>query len=248
MKFTKENIKKIRKAYVNGLSQGFLAKRYNVSKKTIYRIVNLQNYLFTGTIPEFYRDRLIQRQKSDRFNKKRKKPVILIGSHKRQGKDTFAEFLKEAFIEVGVCAEKYAFANAMKEIITDCLGLSLKQLDDLKNNEEWISYNGTTMTFRELLISFGNGKMKKYFGKSVWRNLTKKKFNSDCINIVSDYRFKEEYIPGAITIKVERDNSVSYCGNLTDKDFEFIIKNNGSLEDLKQEAERIVQYVLKGIK
>jgi hypothetical protein len=171
----KKIIKDIREAYVSGFSQGFLAKRFNVSKKTIYRIVNLQSYVSEDTIPEFYRDRLIQRQKNDKYNKKRKFPVILIGYRKRQGKDTFAEFLKEAFIDLGVCAERYAFADAMKEIVADCLGLSLEELEDLKNNEEWLSYNGKTMTFRELLINFGNGKMKKYFGKSVWRNITKKK-------------------------------------------------------------------------
>lgn len=167
------------------------------------------------------------------------KKFILIGHRKRVGKDTFAHFVKEA---IGDNAEIMSFATPLKEIVAEMLGISMERLDVLKNDPN--------SPVRSMLIAFGNGKIKEYFGKNVWSKLLVKKaaeVDADWI-IVPDFRFPEEYIEGATTIRVDRD-LIKCDGNeadvaLSNYAFDALVHNNYGLDDLKDTAEFLVHDYL----
>lgn len=239
-KVNTETIYQIREEFVNGSSQSALAKQFNLSKKSIYRIVNLISYPDIA-IPDFYNHRLHQRRTSYKKVKPRK-PIILIGERKRQGKDTFALFLKEQIENKGYNVNILHFADALKEIVAEMLNLTVEELDELKNNEnKKLNVNGKELTYRELLVNFGNGKIKQYFGKDVWKRIVLKKIDFKSYTIIPDFRFIEEYISGSFTIKIEREINKSKIKGIT---WDYIVKNDKGLEELKQKAIEIADEIV----
>ena len=240
MKLAEDEILTIREEYVNGTSQSQLAKLFKTSKKTIYRVVNLLSYENIG-IPKYYKHRLALRKRNYVTTRPRL-PIIEIGCYKRQGKDTFANMIKNEFEHKGYEVELHSFANAIKVIVADLLNISLDALDYLKNTNEIIPVFNQNITIRELLIQFGNGKMKEIFGKSVWKDIVAKNLKADKVNIITDFRFEEELIPEAITIQVVKDNK--NCDFLKDFKFDFVIENNEGLEELKNKAKQFVDKIV----
>lgn len=170
------------------------------------------------------------------------KQFILIGHKKRQGKDTFAKALKEALGD----AEIMSFADPMKEIIAELLGCTLEDLDEKKNLH---------VEYRDLLKTFGNGKMVDIFGETVWLDvLLSKAEKSDAqYIIVPDFRFEREYIEGSRTINIikdhcDADKHVSET-ELDTWDYDIKVHNDGSVEDLQHfartyaESLRIEKYM-----
>ena len=240
MMLSDKEIHTIREEYVNGASQSQLAKLFKTSKKTIYRVVNLLNYADRG-MPQYYKHRLALRKRTYITTKPRL-PIIEIGCYKRQGKDTFANMVKNEFANKGFEVELHSFANAVKVIVADLLNTSVEELDYLKNtNEQIVVFNQNT-TVRDLLIQFGNGKMKEIFGKSVWKDVVAKKLKSDKVNVITDFRFEEEIIPEAITVQVVKDSKE--CDFLKDFKFDFVIENNKGLEELKNKAKQLVNEIV----
>ncbi len=239
-KLSTDKVFQIREAYLNGASQSQLAKRFNTSKKTIYRIVNLQSYE-NQAIPKHYKHRLVIRKKSYKTTRPRL-PIIEIGCAKRQGKDIFAKMLKGEFENLGFEVQVFSFAKAMKEIVAELLNISVEELEKMKENNEKICLGDRETNIRELLILFGNGKMKEIFGKNVWVDVVKKQLDSKKVNIITDFRFEEEYIPEAITVQITRDSKK--CDFLENFNFDFIIENDGNLEDLKERAKDFVNRVV----
>lgn len=180
--------------------------------------------------------------------------IILVHGKKRSGKDTFASILKELKPEL----EVYSFAQPLKEITAKSFGVTLKILDDLKNDESikigFRSPNAKMCTgnsVRNFLQNLGTEAMKPIFGNNVWADLAIKHYDTlpqDSIMVVPDFRVLEEYeaikssgIP-IITVKIDRD-CVSVSGDthitengLVDFEFDFIVDNNGTLDDLRVEA------------
>lgn len=172
--------------------------------------------------------------------------VIQIGHKKRQGKDTFAEFLTEHAESRGLKVGTLSFATALKEIMADTLGISIETLNILKNDSEH---------YRAVLQRFGSGKIKEYFGDTVWRDITAKQVEAlreegyDLV-IIPDFRFSYELIDGAITYNVVRDRS--YKGDhisetaLDDYPYDTIIHNTGTLEELSRMASNTIKVLFKG--
>jgi len=166
---------------------------------------------------------------------------VLIGHKARQGKDTFASMLAEELGDLGVRAVVWHFADAIKDIAADALGISLAELEERKNNY---------VDDRAILQRFGAGKMKEYFGESVWRDLLlerRRKYMVQCetlgvampeVVIVPDFRFPAEYIEGAMTVRVTRDgvgagDHVSETA-MDDYDYQYDFYNSGTLEELRE--------------
>jgi len=246
-KFDNQTVKHIREMFLSGTSQLQLAKQFNVDFRTINNLVNLRTYLDEDAIPKYYNQRLLLRRKAYK-TRKAKHPIILIGYKKRQGKDTFAQLLIEELALRGVNSKKFAFADAMKDIVADMFDIDRNTLDYYKNKPESVIFDSKITDFRKLLQRFGSGKMKEIFGKTVWRDIVVKQFDKDSVNIVTDFRFPEEYIKGAFTVKVDRgiknnDEHISEKA-LDDFNFDYVVDNSGSLEDLKKEVKKVADLIV----
>jgi dephospho-CoA kinase len=176
------------------------------------------------------------------------KVFIFVAGFARSGKDTVANILVEEFKNNGVKAEKFAFADSLKDEICDCLGITREQLDIFKNeNKEG----------RRLLQSYGQ--TKKYFnGNYYWINkLLNRVVEADCeYVIISDFRFLYEsnFISDfdlvADFVKVVRD-SVQVDDHISETGLNNVAfpntvnNNNGSLEELKEQVNRLVKKWLK---
>jgi hypothetical protein len=175
------------------------------------------------------------------------KVFIFVSGLARSGKDTVSDMLVKEFENKGVRAEKFAFANTLKDEVCASLGITREQLDLFKNaNKEG----------RRLLQSFGES--KKYFnGKYYWvSKLLNKVVESDSeYIIISDYRFPYEsdfisdFDLSADFVKVVRDsvkidNHISETG-LVNVAFPNVIENNEGFEELREQVSRLVDKWLK---
>lgn len=109
----------------------------------------------------------------------------------------------------------------------------------------------SNLSIRQLLQYFGTEIMQKYFGKRVWINSTMR--NRSEYTIVSDLRFIEEYNAvkekKGVIIYVNRPNyefgqhaSEREMKELLEGDkYDFIIDNNGSIEDLFNQVKNIAK-------
>ena len=119
----------------------------------------------------------------------------------------------------------------------------VKQLDP--------SLTEANLSLRQLLQYFGTEIMQKYFGKRVWINSTMQ--NRSEYTIISDLRFIEEYNAvkekKGIVIYINRPNyefgqhaSEREMKELLENDkYDFIIDNNGSIEDLFNQAKNVAK-------
>jgi hypothetical protein len=174
--------------------------------------------------------------------------VVLIGHKARQGKDTFASMLKEEMERRGENTSVFHFADPLKEIVSEALGVSRETLDALKNE------NGH---YREILQRFGSGKMKDYFGEKVWKELVVDHIRAldemgvSCV-IIPDFRFPAEYIDGAISINVVRpgvwigDEHISETA-MDLYEYDKTVVNDLDLEYLQRKAREIGEKIIRGM-
>ena len=168
--------------------------------------------------------------------------IILIGGAKSAGKDTFASSLAK-YLGRNSTVELMSFASPMKQILSTTLGITLEELDDLKNDE--------STPYRGYLQRLGNEAMKPVFGDDVWEVLASKaiaKSSADFI-IFSDFRFAVELIKGATTIKVSRflESKDTHASETALKDFKFdiTISNDTDLNTLDLQAKYIAEVVTR---
>jgi dephospho-CoA kinase len=175
------------------------------------------------------------------------KSFIFIAGYARSGKDVVSNMLVEEFKKNGVRAEKFAFANELKNEVSACLDITREELDIFKN---------TNSDGRRLLQSYGE--TKKYFnGKYYWvGKLLHKAIESDSeYIIISDFRFlyESDFISdfglAADFVKIVRDsvqvdNHISEVG-LANVAFPNIVENNGGFEELREQVNMLVKKWLK---
>lgn len=190
--------------------------------------------------------------------------IILIHGRKRSGKDTCADIL----LELEPSFTRYAFAGPLKFITAKAFDLSPDMVEYLKNNEDikigFKSANEKMCTgnsLRNFLQNLGTEAMKPVFGEEVWAKLMYDKYLSSPEGsnfIVTDFRVIEEYNYLAardaemITIKIVRDE-VDESGDehitensLSDFKFDYVIDNNGTLDDLRVELVDLLDKINKG--
>ncbi|MBE0498610.1 MAG: hypothetical protein IBX43_05135 [Campylobacterales bacterium] len=188
------------------------------------------------------------------------KHIILIGHKKRQGKDTFAEML-----QAHTGGTIIRFADPMKEIIADTLGMSLDELELIKNAELPITLppkNGmlAQTNARVILQRFGTEAMKKQFGKNVWGELLLEKavLLGAETTIVPDFRFEEEYqylmrntAARIITVNIVRPGASSGDEHLSEKGldgfpYDWVIDNDTDMAGLDWSAELFARRLIDG--
>jgi len=168
--------------------------------------------------------------------------IILIGHKARSGKDTFATFLSDSLKEYGYSSEIIRFADPMKEILADTLGVSVSALELMKNE---------SAVYRSMVQNFAMS-MRKVFGDSVWADKAKLRANSSTCDyvIIPDFRFFIEDIEGSTTINVVREGST--CGSdlhvseteLDTFDYDYTASNNNGLDGLFFTAQMMAEIII----
>ena len=164
--------------------------------------------------------------------------IIQLSGRKRSGKDWTATAIKQQLESHGYSVEVMSFAEPLKDIASIILDMPLSELELAKNNNDAIYQTGSyykeyLTTFRLLLQKLGTEAMKKYFGKSVWYDLLINRIEQSSADyiLVPDYRFPEETIPGALTVRIHStsvdltDNHISETA-LDDFVFDHVLDNS----------------------
>lgn len=139
--------------------------------------------------------------------------------------------VKSAFIEV-------SFAKILKEMASILTGVPVNYWEKPEFKE---SYNVTFgKTNRKLLQDIGQG-LRDYVGYNVWVNALFRSYSNECKWIISDVRFVNEATAikeaSGILIRINKvpkyeDNDVSETNLDNYNNFDYIINNDGSIEDL----------------
>jgi hypothetical protein len=163
--------------------------------------------------------------------------VILINGLKRSGKDFSANILLEKLPN----SEKIAFADPIKRILSNTLGISIDEFDNFKNNYYDINYDGISLSFRELIQNFGES-VKNEFGNDIWAKTTKDKIlksKKDYV-IISDFRFLVEYESlkdlDIVTLKINDNNLQNDDTHISENelnDFKFDYQIDNTKKDPK---------------
>lgn len=176
--------------------------------------------------------------------------IIGVLGHKRNGKDTIADYLVENYEFKKIC-----FADALKNMSRQLFGLTDEQLyGDKKEVED--EYWQTTP--RKILQFVGTELFRKQFAKlcphvkeGIWVEIAKKKILNTKENVViSDVRFQNEvdmiHSLNGIVIKVVRpsisniDYHESELGIDKIKDFDLEMLNDNTLDSLYTKLDRVM--------
>lgn len=113
--------------------------------------------------------------------------------------------------------------------------------------------NNQPLTVRQLLIDLGT-EVGRSYKESIWLDAfdhALEKLHKEAMVIVTDVRFKNEFehlkSKGFYLIRLVRDDSAvinhvseTNQDSIKDDEFDYIIYNNGSLDDLKLEVQKLV--------
>lgn len=134
------------------------------------------------------------------------------------GKDTCANYLTDAILKwkgPNYIINRFAFADSLKDICMNYLGLSRHECYDQEGKEAFNEFWG--MTNREILQRVGTEAMRNGFHPDVWAKITelkiKKSINEGEFFIITDVRFPNEAETiiknGGIIVEIIRPNTES---------------------------------------
>jgi hypothetical protein len=194
--------------------------------------------------------------------------VVLMFGHKAQrGKDESCKHLVNAFD-----FKRFAFADKLKNVVADLYDFSHEQMHgDLKDVID-VRYG---ITPRQVLQEFGGEQRKRYpkiWAEYVFREIDQEVFvwdgvpNETFTFCVSDFRFHNEfdvafnwsldttkYDKSLYAVKMERPGvvGVTGTGDVSENDlnnftkWNFVVNNDGTIEDLQWKITNIWQSVKK---
>lgn len=164
--------------------------------------------------------------------------IIQLSGRKRSGKDWTAAAIKHELESHDYSVEVMSFAEPLKDIASIILDMPLSDLEFAKNTDAYLLESTNSKpeyltSFRSLLQKLGTEAMKKYFGKSVWYDLLINRIEQSSADyiLVPDYRFPEETIPRALTVRIYstsvdlEDNHISETA-LDDYVFDHVLDNS----------------------
>ena len=179
--------------------------------------------------------------------------IIGISGKKGSGKDTFAQFLKEELEkQLGKTVKVDSFAANLKQ----CCAILSGQYSCVFYNQNLKDKkaNFLSLTNRELMQKFGD--LTRSLDKDIWIKSLFSKYldNPPEYLIVSDVRFKNEAAHinklGGILIRIESDRvkenyhiSETELDNYPNFDLEITNNKSESLEQLKNKAKEVVEYI-----
>lgn len=192
---------------------------------------------------------------------------IAISGKARAGKNTVASMLIET-LEFGNNSKGkiIAIADPMKFIVKsmfpeatdECLFGSSELRANFIDENKYFDVNGNPLTYRQALLDIGAHGRK--YNKDIWLNLLVQDANrSNDINtyIISDVRFLNEfyYLKNSdfTMIRVLRNDSSKIDDiseleqeKIMDSEFDYVIHNNGPIDELAQEVRQIC-YRMNGL-
>lgn len=164
--------------------------------------------------------------------------LLALGHQARVGKDTFAEYISYLYP-----TSVFSFAEDVYKI-TNIMQILLGRQPEKD---------------RELLQCIGTG-FRDYYGENIWVDRTIEKINicrrENPYNyiIVTDVRFPNEKTAleknGFITVKItknnrETDNAMHISEiALVESDFDFTIKNDGTIEDFHNSIDDLIRQII----
>lgn len=178
---------------------------------------------------------------------------IALHGKKNSGKDTSARIFKKIFKgQYKKNLTQTSFAYPIKKLALQMLGFSSKrECPNLFYNSELRDHKipGYELTYRDLCKKIGA--VGKELDKDFWIKKTKVEFKDI---IVSDLRYKNELDflknEGFYLIKIFRDNvdKIDLETDLDDyQDWDYIIDNTGSRDNLKKQIANIVHKIIETV-
>lgn len=199
--------------------------------------------------------------------------IIGISGKMGSGKDTVAKIIQYLTLDsegltreewkseinnshVGCSWQVKRFADKVKEIATLLTGIPREKFEDQEFkksflSEKW-SVNGIKLTVREMLQKIGTDAMRDNFHPNVWVNALFASYNP--LNdkwLITDTRFPNEARAikerGGIMVRVERkglpENTHISETALDDWEFDYVIENNGTFEDLGDNVAKFIDKI-----
>lgn len=178
------------------------------------------------------------------------KKVIKIGGYARCGKDTSAEIMKGLLEQAGLKVEIIAYADELKEIASQTLGISVKQLDELKNEGHYIVSDSVTLSIRAYLINLSTSLKERYGEDFLCKETNRRILESKAdVILIPDWRFPYEHIKAddikvyevlVQNMNVNRIPDINYIARRNKLSFDYIINNNGDKYDLQDDIIRFL--------
>lgn len=168
--------------------------------------------------------------------------IFAFGHRRYVGKDTAGRFLmnhlRETYPDKKIC--KGSFAYKLKQQCEEMFGLQKPEFYDIPGNEKLkdVIVPEIGKSARTIWIEWGQAAKAVHDG--VWVDYLLKNTTCDIL-LITDFRYPVEahaiQKQGGILIKLERDaekkhNDVADCALDDFNDWDYIIKNNGSLNEL----------------
>jgi dephospho-CoA kinase len=192
------------------------------------------------------------------------KNLILISGKKQCGKSTLAElFFKKKYYYSALADElKLHVDRWLYECFDICPSWVFGNNEEKDRSLGIKMSDGTEFTSRKALQEYGQF-IKKVFGNYYWceqiEKQLKDEYETESNQVISDVRFvyELEYLSTVLlkcyniyTIRIKRDTgledndiSETHMDDYPDENFDFVIDNNGTLDDLKDRFEEIYKYI-----
>jgi len=184
--------------------------------------------------------------------------VIGFGCTAQVGKDTAADYLEKKYPGR---VKRVAFADKLKKIAMDLFGLTWSQCYGSQQEKESVDPR-YGLTPREILQSIGE-KMREIW-PAIWVdtvfNATLPQLQEEGFDIfvISDVRYPNEgdkvHDHGGVVVKINRPGSGVTVGQAHTsetsmqnyEDFDFVIENNGSLEEFYSKVDQMMGEIIHG--
>lgn len=199
--------------------------------------------------------------------------IIGISGHAQSGKDKTGSYLLEFAAKEGYLFRIRKFAAYVKQIASILTGIAVTDFEksEVKNSylgDEWTNASiaflfgdipEAKMTVRQILQKIGTDCMRDNLHVDTWVNALMKDYREPyTFWIITDVRFHNEFKAirdrGGILIRMERDldedvEALHISETALDRvtDWDYVIDNNGTLEDLKLKVEEIWKKIKTNI-
>jgi hypothetical protein len=184
--------------------------------------------------------------------------IIGLTGRKNAGKDTAAQYFvdKHGF-------EKIAFADGLKAATCALFDITPEWIEQYKNDvsvrvqlvrrysqpslTDATEYKAE-MSLRQFLQRMGTEVGREVFGSSFWVELLHDRLSANKNYVISDVRFNNEspicdYMIEIVRNNIGNDPHVSEQG-LREELIDYIVPNNGSIEDLHSRLEAVMQEII----
>ncbi|HVI40805.1 MAG TPA: hypothetical protein VM577_09105 [Anaerovoracaceae bacterium] len=190
------------------------------------------------------------------------KRKIAIAGKANSGKNTIADLIGQ---QIGLTYKIFAFADPMKEMIMKMIPQTDREVLWGPSHLRMTPTPNSELTYRHLLLDIG--KLGRSYDPNIWINATIHMVQDyvdgslgfrERVALIADVRFKNELKAvkenDFLSIRVVRPNSVSTTtstdisevdlDDVPDSEFDVVLTNDGTMEDLKAKIKDIVNTYL----